>query len=271
MAGRNGNIRSRIETITPEMATKWLEGAASNRNIMQRRVDEMARDMKAGKWLLTGQPIIFDFDNALRDGQHRLWGCVQADVPFRSLVVRGVDPSVVIAIDIGAKRTLGQYLKILSEPNYNVLGAAINMTWRYHHHRLREPVNPTHEEAIDWLDQNGEMRDSVMVAMQVRREGGIPFSPSPIATAHFLNAQTDSDSATLFWEKVATGAELHSGDAILALRRWITTAASGRERPRTDVAFAHFMKAMNLWRLKRNVKILSWKTTEDMPEPWKDA
>ncbi len=146
------------------------------------------------------------------------------------------------------------------------LAAIVNLTYRYEHGRLKDIVNPTHEEAVDWLSTNVSVRDSATVAVSTRKD--VPFPSSAIGTAHYVNAVTDSDAATLFWEAVATGADLKSGDPILALRRWVVTTAAGRDRPKTEIILCTFLKAMNQWRAGRSVKILSWKLTEEVPEPW---
>ena len=49
--------RHRFETVTPEIAYTWLERNTCNRNVIQLVVDRYARDMKSGRWHLTGDPV----------------------------------------------------------------------------------------------------------------------------------------------------------------------------------------------------------------------
>lgn len=84
------NILTRIETITPEKAKKYLEHNCINRKPNKSRVSQYATDMRNGKWQLNGETIIFDEDGMLKNGQHRLMAVVEADIPVQFLVVRGV-------------------------------------------------------------------------------------------------------------------------------------------------------------------------------------
>jgi hypothetical protein len=66
-------ISSELVEITPAMAREWLEkNIENNRGVGAQVVDAYARDMLAGKWYIPGDPIRFDEDGNLIDGQHRL-------------------------------------------------------------------------------------------------------------------------------------------------------------------------------------------------------
>ena len=84
-------ITTKIETITPEMATEILETKNPvNRNISEQTVQSYANDMKNKRWVVTHQGLAFDENGDLNDGQHRLWGCVFANTPFDTMVTRGI-------------------------------------------------------------------------------------------------------------------------------------------------------------------------------------
>lgn len=84
-------ITTKTETITPQMAMDILENRnPNNRNLSEATVQEYANDMKNKRWVVTHQGLAFDENGNLNDGQHRLWGCVFAEVPFETLVTRGI-------------------------------------------------------------------------------------------------------------------------------------------------------------------------------------
>jgi hypothetical protein len=100
------NETERIVTITPEMATAWLENQNThNRKLIQVNVDKFSKDMKEGRWQLTHQGIAFDDKNNLVDGQHRLWAVVLAGKPVTMRVFTGLAPEVVETIDVGTRRS----------------------------------------------------------------------------------------------------------------------------------------------------------------------
>lgn len=84
-------LTTKIETITPAMAMEILENRnPNNRNLSEATVQEYANDMKNKRWVVTHQGLAFDENGNLNDGQHRLWGCVFAEVSFDTLVTRGI-------------------------------------------------------------------------------------------------------------------------------------------------------------------------------------
>ena len=83
-----------VEIISPEQAQAYLTNNAKHRKVKQKKVDEYMKEMRDGKWRLNGKVLIFDRNGRLLNGQHRLHAVVQSGVSLTTLVVRGVDPSV---------------------------------------------------------------------------------------------------------------------------------------------------------------------------------
>jgi hypothetical protein len=261
------SVTHRTETITPEMATAWLERNTTNRHLDQPTVDRYARDMTHGRWHLTGDSVKFGFSGVLIDGQHRLWACVLAGVPFTSIVVRGItnEAEVRDVIDTGKKRTLGNALQIHGEPDANNLAALISMAWRYDNFRLAGPY-PTHEEGLAYLDDHPDIRQSVLFGRRMQK--AVKASPAACGTAHFLGARIDHEAADTFWAAAATGEGLDAGSPVLAFRHWTIQMASRREKPRPDTTLMYALKAMNLDRAGKKVRLLQVKDIEGVPEVW---
>lgn len=108
----NEKVTISIEEITPEIAEQYLElNYKSNRPLKQVSVNQLARDMSEGKFILNpSAPIIFTEDGTLIDGQHRLWACVQCGCPFKTFVVRGADEKTYDVIDIGNTRSVADVI-----------------------------------------------------------------------------------------------------------------------------------------------------------------
>lgn len=266
-AAKQTRVTHRIETITPEIAVSWLEKNESNRHLDQSTVDRYARDMRAGRWHMTGDPIQFGISGRLLNGQHRLWGCIEADTPFETMVIRNLvnEIEIVDVIDTGKKRTLGNALQIHGEKDALLLAAIINHCWRFEDSRMKGPW-PTHEEGLEWLQDNPQVREATTMARFVYKN--LKAQASAVGTAYYLNSRIDADAAEDFWSKAATGELLSAGDPILAYRRWAVSAISKREKPAPNVWLAYGLKAMNLWRKKRSVRLLAVKPDEGMPELW---
>jgi hypothetical protein len=127
------HITAAVEWITPEAARKALGNKAANRHISRVRVQEYARDIKAGNWGLTGETIIYDYNEQLIEGQHRMMAIILADQGIYSLVVRGVDPAEFVRINSGKPRTMADTLGIKGENAPSTLAAAMKLLYLYQH------------------------------------------------------------------------------------------------------------------------------------------
>ena len=111
------NVVAVVETITPKMAEVYLGFNTQNRKPNNGTIRRYATDMKSGNWKLNGQPIIFDRNNILKDGQNRLMACIVANIPFVSVVVRGVEVDTFDSIDTGHKRNMADMFEAANIPN----------------------------------------------------------------------------------------------------------------------------------------------------------
>ena len=84
------HMKTTTETITPAQAKEYLLLSTRSCYLWKKRVSRMAEDMRSGAWVLGEDPIRFDTEGALVDGQHRLSACVASGVPLTTLVVRGL-------------------------------------------------------------------------------------------------------------------------------------------------------------------------------------
>jgi len=75
-----------VTDVTPAIAEAWLTQCNShNRKLVDAHVEQLAGEMKAGRWRLTHQGIAFSTNRVLLDGQHRLWAVALSEmtVPMR--------------------------------------------------------------------------------------------------------------------------------------------------------------------------------------------
>lgn len=108
-------LYSRNLDVTPELAFHWLEGNTHNRPLSQAKVEDFARQMKAGRWALSPQGISFDTTGLLMDGQHRLWAVIEANVTIRMHVSFNVPPDCRWVLDTGGRRSNQDVLNLTGE------------------------------------------------------------------------------------------------------------------------------------------------------------
>lgn len=133
-----------VETeITPEQAGAWMithnerttSGKFRQRNLSINSIEKYASDMKAGNWVLCPQPIVFDVEDNLLDGQHRLEAIKKANIPIKMMVSTGwpkeaTNGSLKLAtldtIDRGRPRSIMNQLQIHGVQNAAATAATVN-------------------------------------------------------------------------------------------------------------------------------------------------
>lgn len=261
--------RTRVEKITPEVAEEWLEVNTHNRDIRGAVVTEYAGAMKRGEWRLNGEAIKFDHEGNLLDGQHRLWAVLESGTTIESLVVRGLDPEVQETQDRGIKRSLSDALKLRGEKDSVLLAAALGLKWKYDNNKLRTNERATIPQALAVLKKNPRLRDDAAAAAR-RIRNRFKVAQSVAAVAWYQFAKLDREDADTFWDKLISGENLHEGDPVFVLRRWLevqNTRVTGRAN--ALMQFAIIIKAWNASRDGRFISQLSWRPLngEEFPVP----
>lgn len=113
------------ENITPQKALEYLKTSQGNRPISKPTVLSYADTMKQGKWLLNGCSINFDINGNLLDGHHRLHAVIEANIPVKFDVCRGVPTESFATYDCGRHRTLGQLLAMQNTKHYNLAASIV--------------------------------------------------------------------------------------------------------------------------------------------------
>lgn len=128
------SIQTRQETITPQWAEKVLtkhrdrisKGEFKQRPITKSLIRKYVTDMKAGKFGLCPEPITFDINGNLTDGQHRLEAVLQSGVTIKAMVSTGWPPETIDLINRGRTRSIAEQLHLHGTSNAIVTAAAVN-------------------------------------------------------------------------------------------------------------------------------------------------
>lgn len=106
MVRRSGaKVETKLMTVTPEMAAKWLELNKGNRDVRPALVKMLTAEITNNRWQVTHQGIAFDEFGELLDGQHRLHAIVRADAAVPMYVSYGAPRASFAVVDGGANRS----------------------------------------------------------------------------------------------------------------------------------------------------------------------
>ena len=110
---KSDEIESKILSITPSLAAKWLHNNNyGNRAISPTVVRNYAHQMKLGRWMLSQQQIIFSRKGRLLDGQNRLSAVVESKVTIKAHCSIVKNESVFKVLDQGKNRSNADILNL---------------------------------------------------------------------------------------------------------------------------------------------------------------
>lgn len=238
-----------FEKWTWQQAEEALAKSDVNRNLRQPDIDKYARAMEKKLWGMCVAPVVFDWDEKLVDGNHRLNAQVQSRATIEWLVYRNLPPKEQVHIDTGLARSAADRLKYAGYGNYIVLASVARWAQLLEEGKTsawKHKVSP--DEIEDMVRRHDDLQHSAVVAMRART--GLFQSilgPTPLAAAHWWIAQSnDHEEADLFLERFKNMHQEQPGSAILALFTRLSSARQQRELIQTRVQIAMIIKAWNL-------------------------
>jgi hypothetical protein len=214
-------MKIEIETITPTKAAKMLTLNTCNRKVRQGKVNEYANEMAAGRWMLTGQGIIFLEDGSLGDGQHRLYAIVQSGVTIKMPVARGVAIESMAGIDVGAKRTVADHMHLhYGVKNANVVCSSVAAIYQI------ACMNGGSLPVQSGLMKIGIEHYESQIAAAYSAAGKFQYSRQAWILGAFAFAMKSHPEILKMAQAVAHGEGLERGDPALTLRNWLINNTS---------------------------------------------
>ena len=254
---------TQVVDITPAMAEAFLSYNEGNRNLDKNLVMRYAGEMARGEWVMNFEPIIIADTGRLLDGQHRLAACIEAGVPFKSLVARNAPESVFTSLGMGKGRTFADILTIQGRSNATSLQAATALAW----HLIKGTAPSVRNTAsnpgmLAFLQSNPGIEVSLVRYLNTRK----PLSASILAAFHYVCSLKDPALADFFFDRLVDGAGLATNDPIYVLReRLLDNAANKAKLPRRYIQ-AITIKAWNFSRKGVSIRLIRWMDGEPFPE-----
>lgn len=250
-------IETKVETITPEVAARYLATQSHNRPVSPKKVTEWVSKIREGKWHVTHQGIAFDKDGKLLDGQHRLNAIIQSGISIDMMVTRGLDRHVFEYIDIGKARTSTDIALLMGEHVSNqTMAAAGLLLCRKSYYKEPESSNRNtvvdsylrHQEALMFAE-----RVLTNKAMRAASHSGVRAA---IAAAYYFEPVERLEE---FGKILSSGICSKTEDsAAIALRDYISKLVSGGggKKNQLDV-FAKSQTAIKAFCEHREIKRLN--------------
>ncbi|WP_066212917.1 hypothetical protein [Arthrobacter woluwensis] len=247
--------------VTAEIAELWLEQNLENRAVSPERVASYALDMTANNWKFTGDPIKFDWDGRLIDGQHRLLAIIRSGCTVRMLIAKGINPTAQTVIDTGKKRTSSHALQMVGyrqAPTIVAAAARIGLT-----EEAGKLLNakstlllPTHSEVIGWVEQNTEIEQWAQLSQKYHR--AIAVAPSPLAYAMYTIIRLNGAEGIRFFDDLYAMKTEGEGDPKATLLKRLRQAVATKERiSAAQVIFAIY-RSWNAVKVGEELKLIKF-------------
>ncbi len=246
----------RRETITPEKAARWMDGAINVRPIRKHRVAMWQEKIRREIFGLSNDAICLDANDKLINGWHRMSALVEegktnTGVRVEAFVARNMDEASTNLMDKGLKRSISDGL-LTKEYRSIVAGASrLYLTWVHGvtHNSHKAAVLVPDEDILEFANANlQEFTNAARNGWNVYKSIG--GTPTAWSTFFFEAGRIDPDLTAEFYDAVLTGASLDQGDPRLAVRNWfvnqITTARRQSSIPNANAL--HIMaQGWNAW------------------------
>jgi hypothetical protein len=239
----------KIELWTPAKAKAALETMRHNRKVRPVKVTQYARDMMEGRWTFCPDPITFDDNGELINGQHRLEAQIAADMKISWIVVRDVDDNVQETMDTGASRSLADALDLEKHTNTRTLGATLRLCLQMEKGRIYNQVrdrNASIVELTEFLGKHPEIERSVELAVHVNNTGILKTRPSVLAAAHWWIAKhTNQADADEFLYRLGRMTGEPEGSPVIALVKRLNEVTRTKMRIESRWLIFMVIKAWN--------------------------
>ena len=265
--------------VTPGMARYWLAFNGNNVEPSYDRVEEYAREMAAGRWFDSRNPICFRDNGDLCSGQHRLLGHHYTDTGFEYQIELGVTEEEEAVIDIGRKRTIANFLSRGNNiENHRSVAAAATLLWA--HDEFDVPFNGVRTfrsrpqtvqgVIVPFVRNHPEIEEAVkIVSTHYKAASRLLKGLGPAATLYVLLSRSRAHESKIlqFWRLLSSGEMLSVGNPIYALReQLINSASNSKARLDTLEVLAKTIKSYNDYIANRKRKSVVWRKDENFPQ-----
>lgn len=257
------------------MAKRWLTKNTRNRKMRTTTVQRYRSDMEGGRWTFAADPIRFDADGSLIDGQHRLAALAETEgITLPMLVVRGLPEDAQSVMDQGARRTPGDQLALKGVKDANAVAAAVKqyLIWRegllFRDNKVVQATITT-PRIEEWVDANPVPLANFQQIIGLTKQNDAPPSIAGAAAIRFM--QVDAASAVEFFTLLARGAGTEGHPIVTLDKRLQRNRREGLKMTGRDY-LSLFILAWNAWRDGRQMAKFqrprggSW-NEDNFPEP----
>lgn len=202
---------------------RWIldELNISNRSKIPSLINRLIHAINTGKWICTGQGIIFLKSGTLADGQNRLEAIAQSGVAVEICITYGVDPDAFYAMDQGKTRTATD-IGVTTGRDIRSEDTAVASKMMFY---IRSKSRGNVYSVLEMFDKH---KEAIRFAVSLGNAKYQRLSPVRAVLARAWYTE-DRDRIACFSRVLGSGLIEHakSDDAAIKFRDWISGHKSG--------------------------------------------
>jgi hypothetical protein len=281
MKSQTNKIKIYPQVITPDMATKYLEknlgiqngDILKNRKFNDKNIDFLYKQMKAGEWMITGDPIKFSDTGKLIDGQHTLMAIKKLGKPIEIFVAEGLKEEVFTVLDTGKNRSASDVLSMMGYNYSTSLAGAVRSILLYQtgsysdHFKTSKRSNATNTAVLKFVQKNPEINEVIpYITMDVYKKFRF-INTSALSTLYWVLSANNQTKCDVFFEKYSSGIDLSEGSPIRLLREKLLKDSVNKTKLTTRDKMALFIMAWNSFITNRKIHSLALPKNYEFPKP----
>jgi hypothetical protein len=246
-------IDHRVLMVDSARAEKWLARNKNNRTVREYVVLKYRSDMNAGRWTYTGDPIRFDVNGNLLDGQHRLRALSGAisGIVLPMMVIRGLPVEAQFFMDQGIVRTPGDQLGLKDIPYANTLASVVRVLIEWEEGFFFKDVKAskviTSVRIEQWVEEHPEDVKHFQEVAYLLNKGTVDAPPRILGAVSVMFGRVDQEKTKEFLELLRGGAGT-AGNPLVTLDKKLQLNRRNSIKVTMRDHVALFVQAWNAWR-----------------------
>lgn len=202
-----------------------------NRKVAPSKLAQTCDDIREGRFLINGESVIFSDTGYLLDGQHRLSGCVETNIPIITLVAFGISEEARRTIDTGKGRTVGDIAQLGGVADGNNITTIARLMIAYQRgggEQLARTTDISAGEILDFIEMTPMIHDLNKWAGHFQK-GLVSIMPRTVlAVARMILEPKFGPGIVQYLEQVGSGESIKAGDPAFSVRRRLFGAKKTR-------------------------------------------
>lgn len=247
--------------LSPSLAAELLKQNPQNRNLLPAKYAQLLGDIREGRWVFNGEPILISEEGLLNDGQHRCTAAVEANIAIETMMTFGLARKSRVTVDQGGAKTAGHFLDMDGVENGSHVAAIGRMLLAY------EGTSGTSVGGTSRVS-SGEIRSRFINDALMARSATFASStnrycrkhapPAIIGMCFYLFCRINPSDAEAYMLQVCKGENIRQKDPAYAVREALL-----RDRITRNEKIHVIFRGWNAFRQKRTLQLA--KVTGNLP------